>query len=463
MVGWFALRLGEREVAEAEHEIVLQMETAEGGFRCLGFSGVPAARRSWISIVSSGSDTGRRLVGDLAAELEAVLLGSSPQITRVELNSCPAPADMAPSAQSDRLKLLVLVGSNDCQFQDQRWYETWGSDDDQSRMMVVPQPGKYEDQFDPTIGDEHLLRRINASTWKNTIAEVLPSVLARAEITSSISRVFISYRRLETLPAALQLFDRLVHEGFDVFLDRFSIPPGYDFQRRLSQQLQDKSMVVLLESKSLRVSKWTQHEIDFAKRHRLGMLALQMPDVKDDAALASIAPDARERLTAADFVGPPRSVADPSGSGSVDEWPELTTEAIRRVVARVKTSHAQALFRRRHRLRGDVIAALNAENGVKATGGAVGAMRVICGSQEHIIWLTTRPPEVDDFRSLHGAHLARTSPTPGSRAIIVGPQSAVEPDGQSRLRWLREVSQCLLFDEGKLQDFARRLAKGDWP
>ena len=214
-----------------------------------------------------------------------------------------------------------------------------------------PEPGKYEDQFDPTIGDEHLLRRINASTWKNTIAEVLPSVLARAEITSSISRVFISYRRLETLPAALQLFDRLVHEGFDVFLDRFSIPPGYDFQRRLSQQLRTNPWSSCWNPSRFRVSKWTQHEIDFAKRHRLGMLALQMPDVKDDAALASIAPDARERLTAADFVGPPRSVADPSGSGSVDEWPELTTEAIRRVVARVKTSHAQALFRRRHRLR----------------------------------------------------------------------------------------------------------------
>ena len=76
--------------------------------------------------------------------------------------------------------------------------------------------------------------------------------MSRADITTEITRIFISYRRLETLPVALQLFDRLTHEGFDVFLDRFSIPPGYDFQRRLNQELEDKSMVILLESGSLK-------------------------------------------------------------------------------------------------------------------------------------------------------------------------------------------------------------------
>jgi MTH538 TIR-like domain (DUF1863) len=90
-------------------------------------------------------------------------------------------------------------------------------------------------------------------------------------------------------------------------LARFSMPPGYDFQRRLNQELEDKSMVVLLESRSLKDSKWTQHEIDFAKRYRLGMLALRMPDVTNEAALPSIAPDAREDIAESDFIGPPRA------------------------------------------------------------------------------------------------------------------------------------------------------------
>lgn len=446
-------------------EIVLQIETAAGRFRYRAFSGVPAARRSWICIVSSGSDAGRNLVSDLAAELEAVLLGSSPQATGIDIERPATSADTEPSDEPGRLNLLVLVGSQDCRFHDQRWYEAWQSDKDQSYVMLVLPPGKYEDQFDLAIqaDDTHLLRRINAASWAKTITEALPAILARAEITSNVCRVFISYRRLETLPVALQLFDRLVREGFDVFLDRFSIPPGYDFQRRLNQELEDKSMVVLLESKSLKDSKWTQHEIDFAKRHRLGMLALRMPDVTDKAALPSIATDAREDVVPTDFVGPIKSVDDPATGGKVDQWPELESKAIDRVVAKIKASHAQALFRRRHRLRADVVAALNAEPGVQAQYSAVGPLDVVCGADEHVVWLTTRPPEVDDFRSVHGALLARSSPALNSRAIIVGPQAALEPDRQDRLQWLRDVSRCLSFDEGNLQDFARRLATRSWP
>ncbi len=446
-------------MADAAHEIVLQTEMAEGRFRCRAFSGVPAARRSWISIVASGSDAGRKLVGELAAELEAVLLGSSPQATVADIDCYAAPADIKPSDQPERLKVLILIGSNDWRFADQPWYGTWESDRDQSYVMLVRPPGKYEDQFDPSIGDTHLLRRVNAGSWTHSIVETLPSILARAEITSNVSRIFISYRRLETLPVALQLFDRLVHEGFDVFLDRFSIPPGYDFQRRLHQELEDKSMVVLLESKLLKDSKWTQHEIDFAKRNRLGMLSLRMPDVKGDALLASIFPGARENLEVEHFVGP--AVHDPIEN--VDQWPALKVEALDRVIGRIKVAHAAALFQRRYRLRGDVVAALNAEHGVNAQYCAVGPLKVVCGSDEHVVWLTTRPPEVEDFRSVYGAHCARPSPTPDSRGIIVGPQAALEPDRIDQLQWLREVSRCPSFDEGNLRDFAHRLATRDWP
>lgn len=451
-------------MADAEQEIVLQTEIAKGRFRCRAFSGVPAARRSWISIVSSGSDAGRKLVGELAAELEAVLLGSSPQATVADTDCYAAPADIKPSDLPDRLKVLVLVGSNDWKFSDQHWYGTWESDRDQSYLMLLRPPGEYKDQFDSSIkpdastGKDHLLHRINAGTWTSSIAETLPPILARAEITSSISRVFVSYRRLETLPVALQLFDRLVQEGFDVFLDRFSIPTGYDFQRRLNQELEDKSMVVLLESKSLKDSKWTQHEIDFAKRNRLGMLALRMPDVTADAQVASIFPPSRENLEKADFVKP--AVYDLIEK--VDQWQKLTDDALNRVTARIKVAHADALFQRRYRLRGDVVAALNAEQGVQAQYCAVGPLKVVCGSEEHVVWLTTRPPEVEDFRSVYGAHHARTSPTEDSRGIIVGPQAALEPDRMDQLHWLRKVSQCLSFDEGNLPDFARRLAKRDW-
>src|SRR3546814_5081949 len=44
-------------------------------------------------------------------------------------------------------------------------------------------------------------------------------------------RVFVSYRRVESRSAAIQLHDLLGSRGFDVFLDTHDIRPGEPFQR----------------------------------------------------------------------------------------------------------------------------------------------------------------------------------------------------------------------------------------
>lgn len=446
---------GDAKVAGDTHDLVLQVEQPGGGFLCRAYSGVPSGRRSYICIVSSGSEAGRAQARDLGAELDAVLLGSGPGAAAADI-ACDPPERFDAAGHKGWRKLLVLVGSGDQKFTDHAWYRDWSSDEDDARLMVVLPSGEYSRHFDATIGDEHPVRAVNAAFWSGRIAEVMPAVLARAEVTAAASRVFISYRRVETLPIALQLFDRLVHEGFDVFLDRFSIEPGYDFQRRLSQELQDKSMVVLLESKGLRKSKWTQHEIDFAKRHRLGLLSLRMPDVPAQERLPV---DRLDLDRDADLTAPPirRKVEDEE----VDEWQRLVKAAEDRAVARIKQAHADALFRRRHRLRADLVAELT-KQGVQAIYRAVGPLTVGSSGHEHLLWLTTRPAEVEDFRSIHGAHHARTLPTPDSRFMIIGPQAALEPDRVKRLQWLRDVTSCLLFDEGNLPDVARRVAQSDW-
>ncbi len=431
-------------------EIVLQIEDATGRFACKGFRGVPAGQRSWIALVSDGSDRGRNHVSDLAREIETALRASSPEVDCADVDCPAAPEDMKPEEYPGRRKVLVLVGG-DQPFTDKPWYARWGSDRQQSCLMLVLPPGQYAAHFDAALPDEHLLHRVNAATWKNSIGEALPAILARAEITAGTSRVFISYRQIETLPLGLQLFDRLTEEGFDVFLDRFSIPPGFDFQRRLTQELEDKSMVVLLESKSLKTSKWTQHELDFAKRHRLGVIALRMPCVKD--VLAGVSFDAREDLKKTDFVAPPVQVVDPRTREKHDQWPELKDEPLDRVVSRIKTTHAQALFRRRHRLRIDVVAGLKAA-GIDTEHDAVGPLYV--GKSRHVVWLTTRSPEVDDFKSLHGARKAVVPPDRDRRGIIVGPMAALEPDRQEKLEWLHDVTCCQSFDEGNLPAFVQQ-------
>ncbi len=443
-------------------EIILQVENADGSFSCLELNGVPAATRSWICLVSSGGSQGKAYVRELADEIEMVLRGSSPAV-EVKPVSCPVePDEMKPEKYANRRKVLVLVGSSDRKFRDEAWYKSWESDKHAACVMVVLPAIEREQLFEKAILEdaEHLLQRINASLWQEKIAEALPGILSRAEVTSAANRVFISYRRLETLPLALQLFDALTHAGFEVFLDRFSIPPGYDFQRRLNQELMDKSMVVLLESKNLKNSKWTQHEIDFTKRHRLGLVSLRMPDVKDEDAIPSGASAAHPPLGKADFEKPDgEDVKDPDHPGQMMKcWGELTKDALKRVVADIKVAHANALFSRRNRLRGDLLAALAVE-GITAPLGAVGPLHVQATSGGRLIWIVTRPPEVDDFQGLYAAQAAQGG---SSQGLIVGPRAALEPERLERLEWLQDLTGCFSFDEGNLPDFARRVKSGTW-
>jgi hypothetical protein len=271
--------------------------------------------------------------------------------------------------------------------------------------------------------------------------------------------VFISYRRHETAAVALPLFDRLVHQGFEVFLDQFSIPPGYDFQRRLGQELQDKSMVVVLESEHVRDSKWTQHEIDFAKRHRLGLLSIRMPGVT-----SPIVPDhASYPLDEAkDFDGSPELVGRSSTDKTpIKRWPALKQDSLDLVVAEIKRAHAAALFVRRQRLRASLTAAC-AEAGLTTRGSGAGPLWVKGTRDEHLVWITTRPAGVDDFQAVFLAHDSWTLRTAGSRGVIVGPQAALEPDRLARLQWLQRVTSCVAFDEGRLDDVVERLQSGNW-
>lgn len=89
------------------------------------------------------------------------------------------------------------------------------------------------EMFDDDLRGEdksmHMLPAVNATYWQHRIDETVPEILQRTEVTSPSTRVFISYRRADTLNLALQLFDELTHNGFEVFLDFYSIASGYDF------------------------------------------------------------------------------------------------------------------------------------------------------------------------------------------------------------------------------------------
>lgn len=93
-------------------------------------------------------------------------------------------------------------------------------------------------------------------------------------------RLFISYKRDESSTVAIQLFEQLEKNGFDVFLDTHSIRPGEPFQEELWHRMADTDVVVLLNTPGFLNSNWTTQELAKANSMSIGILQLIWPSHK---------------------------------------------------------------------------------------------------------------------------------------------------------------------------------------
>lgn len=91
-------------------------------------------------------------------------------------------------------------------------------------------------------------------------------------------RVFVSYRRIESRSAALQLHDLLASRGFDVFLDTHNIRPGDPFQDVLWHRLVDSDVMLMLDTPGYFDSRWTRQEIGRARAKDIQVLRVIWPD-----------------------------------------------------------------------------------------------------------------------------------------------------------------------------------------
>ena len=96
-------------------------------------------------------------------------------------------------------------------------------------------------------------------------------------------RVFISYKRSESLAVANQLYDVLSRHQFDVFLDTYSIRGASDFQAELKHRITDSDVLVQLNSVGFMDSKWCKEEISEANAHQVGVLQVNWPGVHTGA------------------------------------------------------------------------------------------------------------------------------------------------------------------------------------
>ncbi len=95
-------------------------------------------------------------------------------------------------------------------------------------------------------------------------------------------RIFISYRRVESTPVALQLYEALSKEQYDVFLDTHEIRPGAIFQDALMHSLSDCDILLMLDTPTYVANHWTKIELVRANKLNCAVLRLGWPGVTAD-------------------------------------------------------------------------------------------------------------------------------------------------------------------------------------
>jgi hypothetical protein len=423
-------------------QLVLQCEQPGGGFECLGFTGLPIARPAFIALASTGTPETQAYVQNLRRGLLREFTVLAPNMLPVLLMPCGGHA-YEPSgchAVSDPYcqKLLVLIGDAARPLPPAPYHGRWlAGGPDFNVLPVFPLAAR------PSIGSllPPAYNHLNVDFWSQSIVEAIPAVLARSGLAVENPRIFISYRQRDSSALAMQLFDALSHENFDPFLDHFRIPPGVNFQSRLTEELGNKSMVLLIESANILDSEWTTYEINVAKTCSLGIFALHVPG---GVYVAGIDPSIREDVSDGMFEG-----------GAFTPNAELLPGPLAALVGRIKLEHDRALATRRQMLLSSLEGAL-LQNGIGGPFPAgPGGLRVHSPTgKEYLVWITPRPPALTDFHAVHGQTVAP------ERGVVIGLSRLMEPGSLARTDWLAGLCQIELIDEGQMKQAAAQMAQG---
>ncbi len=255
-------------------QVICRWEDQAENFRCEAFNGLALMNPALVIIAHCGSPAAQgsartirdALVGELVALGATAITPACGSGGWGDLTKCHALNE--PQCQ----KLLVMVGDGDTRFKDSPDLQRWHSGDATFfALPVLPEVAllpvgrlrsalvRLSNLIFRKTSQQQAMRRsvgrllpawvtaLNVVFWKASPREAVPAMLALSNMTAVVPKIFVSYRQTESAALAIQLFDALSHAGFDVFLDHFRIPPGVNFQSRLTQELGDKSMVLFLE------------------------------------------------------------------------------------------------------------------------------------------------------------------------------------------------------------------------
>jgi hypothetical protein len=282
--------------------------------------------------------------------------------------------------------------------------------------------GVFQAGLDPNVVVPQALRSQLALTWRDDVREVAGEIIDIAVLGIEDRRIFISYSRTDGDATAERLAQILTRLRFDVFLDQFRIPPGADLFERISDELIDKAMVVVVETPWSVVAPWVSYEILMAMAYRLGLAAVNLVGV-------SPIPGIDERVRCRD-----------------DDDKVLAQFLLEQ--------HRNQMSDKRQNLMQSMWRSLTREVGRGSVHPLPDGFQVKAPSTpaEYRIAVQTRPAGLHRFRLAHDRAGA-------ARAVIVHPQP-LRIDRRHDLAWLSQTSGVVEVDEGDLDEAARRIGKG---
>ncbi len=141
-------------------------------------------------------------------------------------------------------------------------------------IFIIPIIKKEENFYD-NIPQQ--IQSINAFEWEENSSrkELTLRILENLGLSERNRKVFISYRRADGLGMADQLLDILTRQRFDVFLDRYDVDIGRDFQEEIYNSIDDKAFLLVIESPKAHESEWISKEIHYALRTHMTVLILK--------------------------------------------------------------------------------------------------------------------------------------------------------------------------------------------
>lgn len=140
-------------------------------------------------------------------------------------------------------------------------------------LPIVDNIDLFNKQIPKSIGDINGIQLSNSTE----LVRVVSCIFEGFGLFRKSRRLFISYKRDESSTVAIQLYEQLEKNGFDVFLDTHSVPKGEPFQDELWHRMVDSDIVIMLNTKSFFKSQWTKCEIAKANALSIGVIQLIWP------------------------------------------------------------------------------------------------------------------------------------------------------------------------------------------